>query len=104
MTQGQMEAEAIKRFGPDPLAWRFVCPSCGHIASIRDWKNVGAPPNAAGFSCVGRWNGSKQKMLTKKGGPCNYAGGGLFQLNPQPIVDETGEELGRCFALAEAGQ
>ena len=48
-------AEAERRFGKDPLRWRFVCPSCGHVASVQDYKDVGAPVECVGFSCIGRW-------------------------------------------------
>ena len=74
--------EAVKRFGNNPLDWKFVCPSCGHVASVKDWKDAGAPEGAVAFSCVGRYTGSKKEMCDKTGGLCNYAGGGLFRLNP----------------------
>lgn len=64
-----------------PMNWKFRCPSCGHVASVQDWKNAGAPENAAAFSCVGRWLQERKEAFTKNG-PCNYAGGGLFRLNP----------------------
>ena len=38
MTHAEWLAEATRRFGDDPMAWKFVCPSCGHIASVQDWK------------------------------------------------------------------
>lgn len=36
------QAEAVRRFGPDQMKWKFVCPSCGHVASIQDWKDAGS--------------------------------------------------------------
>lgn len=84
-------AEGRALFGDDPLAWRFVCPCCGHEASVADWKAAGAPETAAAFSCVGRWSGAKREAFGGKGpGPCNYAGGGLFCISPveiQRVVD-----------------
>lgn len=92
VTLAEWSAEAVRRFGPDTLNWRFKCPSCGYVASVRDWKNAGAHSTSAGYSCIGRWLGSKQEIFTKQGGPCNYAGGGLFRLNPVIVVHEGGEE------------
>lgn len=91
--------EAARRFGPDPLDWRFVCPSCGHVASVRDWKDAGAPESAAAFSCVGRWTGRMGVSLWTKPGPCNYAGFGLFQINPV-AVDHDGV-IHCVFAFAD---
>jgi hypothetical protein len=88
MTLADWRAEAMRRFGPDPMLWRFVCPSCGHVTSVKDWRDAGATECEIAFSCVGR-------HLKKSGdifgaAPCNYAGGGLFKLNPQPIIYEDG--------------
>lgn len=94
----QWQAEGARRFGPDPMTWRFVCPSCGYVASVQDYKDAGAPESAVAFSCVGRWLPRCVEMFQKPG-PCNYAGGGLFGLNP---VEIEGREA-RIFAFAEAG-
>lgn len=77
-------AELVRCFGDDPMGWKFICPSCGHVASVQDWKDAGAPSNAVAFSCIGRWVESTAKIFEKPG-PCNYAGGGLFRLNPVEI-------------------
>lgn len=83
-TRAEWEADGLRRFGSDRLTWRFVCPSCGHVASVEDWKKAGAPANAVAFSCVGRWLPSCVEMGVRPG-PCNYAGGGLFALNPRDV-------------------
>lgn len=94
------QAEATRLFGPDPLKWRFVCPVCSHEASCADWRDAGAPFRAAAFSCVGRWIPGSKDAFEKNGrGPCTYAGGGLFRLNPVKIV---GYEIGP-FAFAVPG-
>lgn len=90
--------EARRRFGDDPMKWRFVCPSCGHIASVDDWKAVGASEDEVAFSCVGRHlQGAKQ--IFEPPGPCNYAGGGLIGLNPVKIDMAPGKTT-RVFAFA----
>jgi hypothetical protein len=95
MTKAEWEAEGERRFGKDMMRWRFVCPSCGHIASVQDYKDAGAPVGAIAFSCVGRWAGAGDENTFKKaGGPCNYAGGGLIGLNPLEVGD------GRYFDFA----
>lgn len=91
-------AEGVELFGPDELAWRFVCPSCGHVATPNDWKAAEAPEGAVAFSCVGRWMPETKGEIFAKSGPCNYAGGGLFGLNPVRIVLDNGKEH-RIFAF-----
>lgn len=96
-SMAEWQAEATRRFGPDYRKWRFVCPACGHVASVADWKALGAIENAA-FSCVGRWTKEASEAFSGKPGPCTYTGGGLFRLNPIAI---DGREDG-AFAFAEA--
>ena len=108
-TLAAWRAKAADLFGEDLMKWKFICPVCRHVASVQDWKDAGAPVQSAAFSCVGRWSGANPK--TAKGdigpngiegkGPCNYAGGGLFQLNPVVVVDSDGVEL-KAFAFAES--
>ncbi len=90
MTKTEWEAEGRKRFGDDVLDWKFVCPSCGYVASVRDWVDAAPDTIAVGgmiaFSCVGRLLNSPQEAFSK-GGPCNYAGGGLIRLNPVEVDD-----------------
>ena len=104
MTKAEWKAEGERRFGKDIMKWRFVCPSCGHVASLQDWKDAGAPANAAAFSCVGRWLGEAREAFfvadKTKPGPCNYAGGGLIGLNPLEVDGEHYFD----FAEAKIGQ
>ena len=46
----EWNAEGARRFGADQMKWRFVCPACGHVAAVQDWKDAGAPVEAAAFS------------------------------------------------------
>lgn len=82
--QEQWEAQAIERFGTDTMAWRFVCPSCGHVAAVKDWRDAGASEKEVAFSCVGRHLPNPVDAFHKPG-PCNYAGGGLFRINPMHV-------------------
>lgn len=101
-TMEEWIAEAERRFGADRLDWKFVCPSCGHIASAREYLDAGAPAGAIAFSCIGRWikGTDAKKTFMHGGGPCVYAGGGLFGLNPVTI--EGGEESNQMFDFAPA--
>ncbi len=96
-TVEEWKAEGERRFGPDVMRWRFVCPACGHVASVQEWKAVGAPEDVVAYSCVGRWAGADRVAFESGRGPCDYAGGGLFQINPVRIGDR---ESG-VFAFAD---
>lgn len=103
--------ELASRFGDDPMQWRFRCPVCEHEATVQDYKDAGAPEGAVAFSCVGRWiEGSPAAFgdgdkSVKGRGPCDYSGGGFFQLNPV-FVDLGGKVQGAFefgAALEEGG-
>lgn len=98
-------AEGRRLFGDDQMKWRFVCPSCGYVASVQDWKDCHAPDGAVAFSCVGRWKKLFPKdAFTAGPGPCNYAGGGLFRVNPVTVTC-TGVGLDiDVFEFAKGGQ
>lgn len=90
MTRDEWMQEGRRRFGDDVMNWRFVCPACGHVAAAKDWKDAGAPEGAVAFSCVGRYAGCQREAFgkgAKEKGPCNYAGGGLFAINPVEVND-----------------
>lgn len=99
-TPKEWKAEAARRFGADQMKWKFVCPSCGHVQSAQDYRDAGASSTSVGFSCVGRWDGHMSRGAFQGiGGPCNYAGGGLIQLNPVTVVHPGGKET-RHFDFA----
>lgn len=102
MTLDEWSAEGHRLFGDDQMTWRFICPVCGHIACVGDWKAAGAPQGAVAFACVGRWiEGSKNAFEKQGDGPCTYSGGGLFQLNPLRVEYPDGEST-TWFDFAEA--
>lgn len=86
MTVEQWRAEGERLFGADELDWKFVCPSCGHVASVAEWKDAGAGPGEIAYSCVGRRMTLSPSILGDA--PCDYAGGGLFRLNPITVTRE----------------
>jgi hypothetical protein len=92
MTHAEWIEKGTELFGNDQMQWQFVCPSCGHVASIQDWKNAGARITQAAFSCVGRFM-SSPKSLGQKPGPCDYAGGGLIGLNPVTVIFSDGDKV-----------
>lgn len=82
--------------------WKFVCPSCGFVATKKDWEALGAPEGAIGFACVGRWiDGSRPAFDGPGPGPCTYTGGGLFQYNPIKVTGPDGEST-TFFDFAES--
>jgi hypothetical protein len=90
MTHEEWEAEGKRRFGEDQMQWKFVCPICGHIQSVQDYKDAGAPSNVVAFSCIRRWIlGSRRAFGGNGAGPCDYAGGVLFRCNPIEIDGQT---------------
>ena len=93
-------AEARERFGSDPNDWAFCCPNCRHVATIRDWRAAGATDGEIAFSCVGRRTGATAELGAKHG-PCNYAGGGLFRLNPVEVECTDGTVM-EVFEFASA--
>ena len=97
--------EGKKKFGTeDKRKWKFICPSCGHVQCFEDFISAGATEEEASgmiaFSCVGRVMEEKGEFLKDKKKPCNYAGGGLFRMNPTQITAPDGS-VNNYFAFAE---
>jgi hypothetical protein len=103
MSLADWVAEGERRFGADREAWRFVCPVCGFVQTPADYRKAGGE-HAEGliaFSCIGRLMPDPRKAFGGKGpGPCNYAGGGLFGLNPVTVTAPDGKQH-HMFAFAE---
>ena len=57
---------------------------------------------AFAYSCVGRFIGGCDAFDKKNTpGPCNYAGGGLFRLNPVQVTDDDGRVI-ELFEFSDA--
>ena len=87
------EAEGRRRFGNDFMKWRFVCPMCGHIASVEEFKAVGASsPNDAFQCCLGRFTGKGAPKEGDSSG-CNWTVNGLFKVGGASVVHNGNEIL-----------
>jgi len=94
------QGEAL--FGTEPLDWKFVCPCCGNVQTMREFKVLKVEDVQQAYSsCIGRFDGVHGSVnMGTKPGPCNYAGFGLFGLNPVAVIHpETGKQVD-VFAFA----
>lgn len=92
-------AEAKKRYGEKANGWTFVCPMCQTKTTVKDWRDANAGDMSA-FSCIGRTMAKPRDAFKKGKGPCNYAGGGLFALNPITVIHEDGTKT-QAFDFAD---
>lgn len=113
LTQEQFVTEAKRRFGPDYLNWKFVCPACGTVQSIRQLKDAvvssgGTPADVEGyigFSCIGRFTKQGDAGISahhkgqswNKG--CNWTLGGLFTIHTMEVEIEGRKRP--CFEFAD---
>ena len=97
-TQKQWLQKGTELFGDDYLNWKFVCPACGKVSSIKDFKEYTEGLDAAFLNCIGRHNG-KGKMPNTDGYQekygCNWTAGGLFKtlLKGHVVIFEDGKEI-----------
>lgn len=94
--------EGERRFGKDRMKWKFKCPVCDHVASAQEWRDAGASDGQIAFSCIGRYlRGATARTIfeSDKPGPCDYAGGGLFRMNP--VIIEAGDGEYEYFEFAD---
>lgn len=98
ITQTELCDRARQLFGDEPKDWAFVCPSCGDVATARDFTAAAADPYRIGQECIGRSLGAlaKPKATNERG--CDWAAYGLFR-GPWLIDLPNGKTVG-SFALA----
>ena len=105
-TLREWRAEGERRFGSDPNNWKFRCPSCGNVQTIRDFEGLDLGQTKAEdvvyFSCIGRWNGSGDVEMCSGKSPCNYTIGGLFVLSETQI--ELDEKTMAVFDFADVDE
>ena len=74
-TRDQWVAEGERLFGSlneNFMRWRFKCPKCGNVATVAEFKDVGAKsPDDATKNCIGRYTREKG---------CDWASYGLFDI------------------------
>ncbi len=103
MSYDEWVDRGVELFGHDRFDWKFVCPSCGNVQCPRDfepYKDRGVTPDTAYFNCIGRYDGHMDVDICSGKSPCNYASGGLFNLNKLRVIGLDGKEH-RIFKFAE---
>lgn len=84
----EWRADGTKKYG-DVLNWKIKCPMCGHIATVKEYKEAGADsPDYAIQNCIGRLTG---KGSPKKGDDsgCNWTANGLLGIPKGGVLVKT---------------
>lgn len=100
LTIAEWKAEGKRRFGENTDEWKFVCPACGHVARVIDFKpyaDKGANPDSAYQECIGRYTDAGAPEKGKQ--PCNWAAYGLFRISGHDVELEDGS-ITPVFAFA----
>ena len=104
--------KAKRLYGDNAGEWKFKCPICKTAQTANDFIQAGLTKEEASNSianeCIGRFLPEKQKAIGEKkiikGKPCNYAGYGLFKLNPIEVIMDYGRKISAFdFADGEKG-
>lgn len=74
------EKRGIELFGEDKKKWKYICPSCKHIQTAKDFIKIKEKPENAGFNCIGRF---------KKGIGCDWSLGVLFSIHKITVVKDS---------------
>lgn len=101
-TQAELQETMRERFGDDPKAWAFICPSCGDVATVQDFIAAGNT-DRAGQECIGRSLGVLKREQPKggyQGRGCDWAAYGLIR-GPEFVIMPDGREV-PSFAPAPA--
>ena len=77
-TLTEWQEEAKNRFGDNPNSWKFVCPACGRVTSLKEFVDAGGDKNGVYQECIGRVNGKGSPDGKDNGFGCNWAAYGLF--------------------------
>ena len=95
-TREEWLAEGTRRFGADPKRWRFKCPGCGNVQTMRDFEALGVDLNRQDvyFNCIGRSMpadkvrralGQNKRGAPKQ--PCDYSAGGLITFGCDVVMN-----------------
>lgn len=77
-THEEWLAELTSRFGSNKRKAAFICPACGHVATIQDHIDAGGDAGDAPQGCIGRTNGKGSRDGKDLGFGCNWAAYGFF--------------------------
>jgi len=93
--------EGERRFGKDYTDWKFVCPICGNVACMEDFKpfkDEGAIPDSVTQVCIGRFYPKDKRYamspehgIVGTGSPCDYSANGLFRFAPVRVFFKDGK-------------
>lgn len=99
-TLQEWKDEQKKRFKDNLLDVAFVCPACGKVSTLREFKEAGATPDDSYQNCIGRFTG-KGSPNQSDGTGCNWAAYGLFGClgKGDVVVTPDGNEV-EVFQLA----
>lgn len=107
LTPAEWQSKGMKLYGPDVNDWKFECPSCGNIQSVKEFHDLpDAKASDALISCIGRYVGLPQTRRMKASiysdnKPCLYTICGLFNLAETAIVDEDFGKKWYVFEFAD---
>lgn len=54
-TKQQYFDELIEKHGSFKDNWAFVCPKCGNVQTIAEFKDHDIDPNNVNYACIGRY-------------------------------------------------
>jgi hypothetical protein len=118
LTRPELLTEMRTRFGDNSDRWAFLCPNCGDVATIADWrqalaehemldreqKRITDAGQLIGQMCIGRALGAlKGPQEEWKGRGCDWTAYGLFRGPWEIQIDsEDGEtRFAPAFAIAD---
>lgn len=87
------------------MKWKFKCPMCGHVATVEEFKEVGADsPDCAYVECIGRYTGKGSPKNNDSSG-CNWCAYGLFGIPKGGVKVKTDDgDTKHIFDFAEEGE
>lgn len=73
--------EGCRLYGPDMLDWRLKCPACGHVQTVREFKEKGVYEDNAFTCCASRFGlGGEPDCRWTTGGLLHI--GGVYVIRP----------------------
>lgn len=90
ISKDQWFKEGVALFGKNLSDWKFVCPICGNVASIREFEQAGASRDSAYQECIGRYVGGRSAMIEVGQTPCDYAAYGLIGVCTTVVMADDG--------------